>query len=138
MVRIKNRYLLCQIRFKDDILAEGINGKLLAAAIKFNIQDLFGDYGARISSTLQVKYYSPYTGLAIIKTGREHSRLVWNAITFITMLKSTPCVITVVHVSGTIKKLQQYAVIFNQKQIDILKSSGKIKGMISVIQLIHF
>lgn len=60
-----------------------------------------------------VKYFSPATSAAIIRVSRDHYRLVWAALTFITNLPKSlnqPCVVQVVRVSGTIKKAEEEAI----------------------------
>lgn len=60
-----------------------------------------------------VNYLSPATSTAIIRVSRDHYRLVWAALTFITKLPKPidqPCCIRVVRCSGTIKKAEQEAV----------------------------
>jgi ribonuclease P/MRP protein subunit POP5 len=57
-----------------------------------------------------VKYFSPATSTGIVRVGREHYRLVWAALTYVREIKGRPCVLRVVHVSGTIKKAELEAV----------------------------
>ncbi|KAL2044380.1 hypothetical protein N7G274_003085 [Stereocaulon virgatum] len=142
MVRIKHRYLLVHILYPE---TTGPNAKstssapakpfphliqfhrpspneltpqLLARAIRDQVLLLYGDYGlALISSSLNVKYLSPATSTAIIRVSRDHFRLVWGALSYMTDLpkpsKLAPtraCVMQVVRVSGTIKKAEEEAV----------------------------
>jgi len=103
---------------------------LLIKAIREGVAELFGDYGVGVvSSSLQgrlpyqilqqikltnsyssVKYLSPATSTAIIRTPRAHYQLVWAALTFITRLPkpiNQPCVVRIVRVSGTIRKSEE-------------------------------
>jgi ribonuclease P/MRP protein subunit POP5 len=60
-----------------------------------------------------VRYFSTATSTAIIRVARAHCRMVWAALTFINVLPkpvSTPCVIQVVRVSGTIRKAEEEAI----------------------------
>lgn len=57
-----------------------------------------------------MKYFSPATSTGIVRVGREQYRLVWAALTMIKEIRGRPCVIRVVHVSGTIKKAELVAV----------------------------
>lgn len=60
-----------------------------------------------------VIYLSPATSTAIIRVSRDHYRLVWAALTFITKLPKPieeACCIRVVRCSGTIKKAEEEAV----------------------------
>ena len=117
---------------------DDLTPQLLALAIKDQVQYLYGDYGlglvssglvgtisipsTAISPNLQltkppVKYLSPATSTAIIRCSRNHFRLVWAALSFMTQLPHTrsqkhprPCVMQVVRVSGTIKKAEEEAI----------------------------
>lgn len=129
MVRLKNRYLLITFLYpssltglpiKDslpDIVqfnqpsSDQLTVPLLIKAIREGVAELFGDYGVGVvSSSLQVKYLSPATSTAIIRTPRAHYQLVWAALTFITRLPkpiNQPCVVRIVRVSGTIRKSEE-------------------------------
>ncbi|KAL6719330.1 RNA-binding protein pop5 [Lecanora helva] len=152
MVRIKHRYLLVHILYPnpDDAKSKAstltpnkslpdlvqfhapspddLNPGALINAIKNQIQDLYGDYGVGlVSSSLVVKYLSPATSTAIIRCSRNHYRLAWAALSFMTHLPSTPsqkqsrpCVMRVVRVSGTIKKAEEEAI--RQAREAILKA----------------
>lgn len=129
MVRLKHRYLLVTFLYpssltglpiKDslpDIVqfnqpsSDQLTVPLLIKAIREGIAELFGDYGVGVvSNSLQVKYLSPATSTAIIRTPRAHYQLVWAALTFITRLPkpiNQPCVVRIVRVSGTIRKSEE-------------------------------
>lgn len=129
MVRLKHRYLLVTFLYpssltglpiKDslpDIVqfnqpsSDQLTVPLLIKAIREGVAELFGDYGVGVvSSSLQVKYLSPATSTAIIRTPRAHYQLVWAALTFITRLPkpiNQPCVVRIVRVSGTIRKSEE-------------------------------
>jgi ribonuclease P/MRP protein subunit POP5 len=58
-------------------------------------------------------YLSPATSTAIIRVARDHYRLVWATLAFVTRLPkplNTPCVIQVVRNSGTIRKAEEEAI----------------------------
>jgi len=58
-------------------------------------------------------YLSTATSTAIIRVSRESYRLVWAALSFATKLPeplSTPCVIQVLRISGTIRKSEEAAI----------------------------
>lgn len=60
-----------------------------------------------------MKYLSPSTSTAIIRVSRDHYRLVWAALSFVTRLPrpiDQSCVFKVVRVSGTIRKAEEEAI----------------------------
>lgn len=98
--------------------------KLLLQSLRDSISLYFGDYGSGIvSANLSIKYLSPATSTGIVRCARAHYRLVWAALTWITGLptgnttegrgrggSSVDCVVRVVRVSGTIKKVEEECV----------------------------
>ncbi|KAH6565002.1 hypothetical protein BASA50_008971 [Batrachochytrium salamandrivorans] len=123
MVRFKNRYLLCEIIFEDGNISESLNSYHLLNAIKESLEVNFGSFGmGMIATSLQVKYYSPFTNLAIIRVNRDYVRLLWACITFTTAIRRRTCLIHVVHLSGTIKLVQKQAIKRNKIAISSLKS----------------
>ena len=74
---------------------------------------IFCQRGVRIDENATVKYLSPATSTAIIRVARQHYRLVWTALSFVTRLPrpvEQECVIQVVRVSGTIRKAEEEAI----------------------------
>lgn len=136
MVRIKHRYLLVEILYPSSATktpksavpesivchaptAPHITSSALLHLLRSQISLLFGDYGSGVlASTLSIKYFSNATSTAIIRCPRAHYRLAWAALTFVTelpaggkgMSSGVKCVIRVVRVSGTIKKVEEEAV----------------------------
>lgn len=116
-----------------------LNPQLLARMIREGVAELFGDYGAgMVAGSLQgtcevlplgilsflmrfaVKYLSSATSTAIVRVSRARYRLVWAALSFITQLpggKAEKCVVQVVRVSGTIKKVEEEAVRLARRSI---------------------
>ena len=119
--------------------SDKLDARLLMQMIRNGVSELFGDYGSgmvapslqgnlhppppkqhplfnprfRPLTKLQVKYFSPATSTAIIRVSRDHYRLVWATLAFITRLPRPVdqlCVLQVVRVSGTIKKAEEEAV----------------------------
>lgn len=132
MVRIKHRYLLFNILYPEEQprrdakpsdpsyltfhspTPEHLGPGLLIGALRSSIALHFGDVGVGLASpSLKVIYFSPATSTAIVRCPRQHFRIVWAALTYMTTLPgprrgdSMPCVIQVVRVSGTIKKSEE-------------------------------
>ena len=117
--------------------SDKLTPQLLSRIIRDAVAELFGDYGSgMITGSLvgmfssltggswceelcasltayTVKYLSPATSTAIVRVSRDHYRLVWAALTFVTKLPrpiDQSCVIKVVRVSGTIRKAEEEAI----------------------------
>jgi ribonuclease P/MRP protein subunit POP5 len=136
MVRIKHRYLLVHILYPspstktpnsevpESLLfhapsAPHITASTLLHLLRTQISLLFGDYGSGVlASGLSIKYFSNATSTAIVRCPRAHYRLAWAALTFVTELPAArkgpaageKCVLRVVRVSGTIKKVEEEVV----------------------------
>ncbi|KAK9457611.1 ribonuclease P/MRP protein subunit [Dipodascopsis uninucleata] len=79
-------------------------------AIRDSINRNFGDLGAGlVRSSLNLRYYSKATSMGIVRVSRDHFRLVWAALTFINEIADQKVVVTVEHVSGTMRKCQKAA-----------------------------
>lgn len=140
MVRLKSRYILFEIIYPDGLdklpsrsygqthasLSAGIqlrqpsvkalDSRKIVKIIRDSIQANFGDYGAGATgSTLVVKYFSPTTSTGIVRVSRDHVRIVWAALSYVTQVMNRNAIIQVVRVSGTIKKCEQAAIARNKK-----------------------
>jgi ribonuclease P/MRP protein subunit POP5 len=74
-------------------------------------------------------YLSPATSTAIIRVARDHYRLVWATLTFITRLPKpldTPCTIQVVRNSGTIRKAEEEAI--RRAKDSIVRAKRTLEG----------
>lgn len=78
-----------------------------------------------------VKYLSNATSTCILQCSREHYRLVWAALTMMDRVPTKhgpgkPCIVRVVRVSGTIKKVEQEAV--RRARLLILAAKDEMPG----------
>lgn len=147
MVRLKDRYLLVNIIYTDvppgqakgpvsDLLLynQPTTGELkpgqLLKAIRAEVNTLFGDCGSgAVDRSLQVKYLSQATSTFILRISRDHYRLVWAALSFMSSLpfkNGRPCVYHVVRVSGTIRKVEEEAV--NRAKLFINAAKEELAG----------
>lgn len=138
MVRIKNRYITFQILYPEDSVSEYSNDaslaihkstpafitpKMFSNLIKQEVKLNFGDLGlGRIANSLSVKYFSSKTSTGMIRIGRDELQLICFALMCITKLNDVGVIISIVRVSGTIRKAQDFLTQHNQNSIDeILK-----------------
>ncbi|GFR39911.1 hypothetical protein Agub_g417 [Astrephomene gubernaculifera] len=111
MVRLKNRYLLLEISWKDGKLDESYNDNVLLQALRDSVALNFGDFGLGSNlSSLQVKYYSPYTDVGIVRCATaEHERVV-AALALMTDVRQRPAAVRVLRVAGTLATCKEAAV----------------------------
>lgn len=153
MVRIKHRYLLLNILYPETSPANvkpndppylafhgpspaHLSGGLLLNALRTSIAVHFGDVGVGLaSSSLKVVYFSPTTSTAIVRCLRQHFRLVWAALTYMTEVPgskggpSKPCVVQVVRLSGTIRKSEEELMRRSRRDIVRAKEWESSSGM---------
>ncbi|KAK6819551.1 Rpp14 family protein [Apiospora arundinis] len=130
MVRIKERYLLVNILYPSEIglkpgvpdvvvinqpTTDKLTPQALLKAIRAEVGDTFGDFGsgALEGGGLQVKYLSNATSTFILRITRAQYRMLWTALTFmdhVPVRDGKPCTFRVVHVSGTIRKVEAAAI----------------------------
>ncbi|KAJ3043210.1 RNA-binding protein pop5 [Rhizophlyctis rosea] len=128
MVRFKNRYILIEVTWDDGRILESLDERAIKKALKESIETNFGDYGDGIvAGSLSVKYFSPFTNVAILRVARDHLQMVWAAITFITSIQKRSCIVRVVHVSGTIRSVQKVAIQRGKEVLFELEKRGVLK-----------
>lgn len=135
MVRFKNRYLLVQLIYGPsqptkiercqpdhaghDTRKSEINEKFLVDLIRQSIQLNFGELGVgQAGADLTVKYYSPATANLILRCKRDQVNKVRASLFFINQINpGLPVIFNVIHVSGTIRKTQNFLIEFDRQQI---------------------
>jgi len=121
MVRFKNRWFLVQLLQPSQGATATwmqLTPQKVYTALKNSLIHNFGEVGwGAVSASLNVKYFSPVTGMAIIRVARDHFRLAWGAVTLLTSLDGQKVLPFVVHVSGTIKHVQLAAVKHNRELV---------------------
>ncbi|KAJ3108754.1 hypothetical protein HDU97_000154 [Phlyctochytrium planicorne] len=124
-MRFKNRYLLVEIIFADSQILESLHPGNIINTIRDSVEVNFGDVGVgSISQSFSVKYFSPYTSVAIVRVARDHVKLLWAAISFVSQIKGRKCLLRVVHVGGTIKQVQKQAIEFDKQQLlDVMREN---------------
>lgn len=106
----------------------GLNSSLAASYIRQSLEANFGVHASAINSqSLSVKYCNTQTGMVLVRSARDSLPQVWASLTFLTGLPGevarTPInehvkyAWRVVHVSGTMKKIQTVAIKLARKEI---------------------
>jgi ribonuclease P/MRP protein subunit POP5 len=86
---------------------------------------------------MQVIYLSTATSTAIVRVSRDHFRLVWVALSFVTKLPKPfddPCVIQVVRNSGTIRLAEEEAIKRARDFVRRARSSSQEVGLEQVLR----
>ncbi|RLV94180.1 Ribonuclease P/MRP protein subunit POP5 [Spathaspora sp. JA1] len=148
MVRVKQRYILFDILYpptsvrddNDDFCSSEsnallslhqsspseINQKSLIQAIRKSLQLHYGDFGGGSAGMLMsVKYFSNKTSTGIVRCGRGSFELIVGALALITKIEGYDVLIRCTHVSGTIKKCEEYSVKKSKELMYLMSQSGK-------------
>ena len=116
---------------KVDLLLSHHRASPADVSIKSIVQEIrrslslnLGDYGsAKCSSLLQVKYFSNRTSTGIIRCHREDCDLVIMTLMLMSKIGDVgELIVNPVKVSGTIKKIEQFAMRRNSKILNLIKS----------------
>ncbi|XP_041755912.1 ribonuclease P/MRP protein subunit POP5 isoform X2 [Coregonus clupeaformis] len=105
MVRMKLRYLLCEVCVSDRSNLSLVDDGAIYPAAKTAVSRAHGDYGAALSSLgFSVKYLNAHTGIVFLCCWKSHYRLIWSALPFITSLENrgerVPCFLNCLHVGA--------------------------------------
>ncbi|CCU74709.1 unnamed protein product [Blumeria hordei] len=148
MVRIKNRYLLVNILYPENELAQkrtqqvpdvvafnqpttdNLTAQALLRMVRAEVAFYFGDHGAgAISESLSVKYLSHATSTFILRVSRAHYKFVWAALSLTTTVpvnEGKGCIFSVVRVSGTMRKAEEEAI--RRARQNIIKATRIVPG----------
>lgn len=159
MVRLKHRYILFDILYpplteprtndqrekfalfsltpKETTLRlhaaspASINQRSLASLLKRVVEDHFGDFGSgTVGLLIIVKYFSNKTSTGIIRCSRNNFQQVVAALGLVTKVDTQDVVMRCVHVSGTIRKCEQFSIRRNrQLMLEIGRNDEMARGL---------
>lgn len=131
MVRLKQRYILFEILYPptdgEDFHSYSesptkallslhqesppqLNPKSITNTIKASIQELYGDYGASFAVQLNMKYFNNKTSTGILRCTKTNFHYITASLPLITSIEGKRVIVNCVHVSGTIRKCEDYAI----------------------------
>ncbi|KRW99695.1 hypothetical protein PPERSA_03496 [Pseudocohnilembus persalinus] len=142
MVRFKQRYLLCEIQYENELRndQQELSAKQLKNTILESIHQNYGELGVVKAGNLQIKYWNTLTNIFLVRIARDYRDMLWTSLIFLNNFNGNPCKIKTLHCSATIKKCeikaQRYlsmwihGILKNEQILDdikqILKSKYKI------------
>lgn len=111
-----------------------INAKSLVNAIRQSIQEYYGDFGASFALLLNIKYFNNKTSTGIIRCGVQNLQYILGALTMISQIDGKPVIVNCTHVSGTIKKCEQYAIKRDREMMRVVTIERKReRGELNVV-----
>ena len=133
-MRLKNRYLLLELDWKDGRVDESMQESAIQIAIRDSIGVNFGDYGiALCGGVLQVKYYNPLTRMCMLRCARLQLQEVSCLIL---------CSVCDVDSDGARRKLvaMDYSLVLQRRILQVLASIAcisNIKYRAVLMRMIH-
>lgn len=113
-MRLKNRYLLVEVIFEQDLVGKrrdegrAINATDVYQSLLASVSALHGDQGVGLcQNSLSVRSYSDATGIAVVRAPREQLRMVWSSLTFVTKIKNLRALGTVRANAGSERTMRQ-------------------------------
>lgn len=163
MVRLKHRYVLFDIVYppektmnssrdrhkfssfslspKEALLqlheasSSRLNQRSITTILRQVIEDHFGELGAGLAGqSLVLKYYSSKTSTGILRCNRQHVDMVMASIALVTKLDDRNVTMRCIHVSGTIRKCEEYLIRRNRELMIALGVEGKSSNLDDLIQ----
>jgi len=117
-MRFKNRYILAEFIFDDGQVDQSLTTSHIFKQLREQIELEFGDVGAGlVQHSLNVKYYNPITGLAIVRVIREYLHLAKHALLNLNAVRDRTVVVRTLHVAGTIRRCQEVAISHNRRML---------------------
>ncbi|XP_026851853.2 ribonuclease P/MRP protein subunit POP5 [Electrophorus electricus] len=122
MVRIKYRYLLCEVCVSERSGLQMLAERPIYDALRAALGKAHGAHGAALLSVgSSVTYVNAYTGVVLLRFRKAHYRLLWSALPFVTSIWSrgqkVPCFFNCVHIGGTIRTCQKFLVRYSRQQL---------------------
>ncbi|KAI8367647.1 uncharacterized protein BYT42DRAFT_134059 [Radiomyces spectabilis] len=119
MVRFKVRWVLFEV-VEDPVVDNGkvvfpktsfeISENIINTAIRQAIAINYGEFGSAAAWGATVKWYNPATRTGIIRVPRELTDLLISSMFFMKQIDSIPCSFRILHVAGTIIRIQKAAI----------------------------
>ncbi|XP_071092869.1 ribonuclease P/MRP protein subunit POP5-like [Haliotis cracherodii] len=120
MVRVKRRYLVCEVIAgeEEDTQLQNIKELDVYRAVSGAISRAHGDYGmGLLKKSLNVKYLNIGTGMAFIRVRRGAQHLLQTALAFVKKIGNTNVTMTTLHVAGTIRSCQKFLISFHKQNL---------------------
>lgn len=101
-----------------------VDPKVLLLAIRRVVEDHYGEFGAGMAgASLIIKYFSNKTSTGIIRCNRQSLQMVIAALTLINKVGDRSVIIKCAHISGTIKKCEQYSIRRSREMMNLVSQT---------------
>lgn len=130
MVRVKRRYLTIQFLPHDNRIKRiDASERDVAHLLKDAIHHMHGDFGlGSVQKSLQVKKFSPETGVAVVSVQRGQHELLTSAIPFVRKFKDMNCSLQLIYLSGTIRcSIKNLIKMYQNQSVEFTKQLSQLR-----------
>mgnify|MGYP001224471313 FL=1 len=129
MVRFKNRYLLCEFNWHDERVDETLTELAVVSVFRNEFALNFGDVGSgAFMGSVNVKYWNPVCGIAVVRVGRDIYRKLWASMTLLREIKGRSVAVRVLHVGSTLRSSQNASIERIESKYEKLTRRGVMPG----------
>ncbi|XP_050075873.1 ribonuclease P/MRP protein subunit POP5 [Anopheles maculipalpis] len=136
MVRIKERYILVQVRCNDKPADESvaISSTTMYHQLCGQVERYYGEFGIASMLHLRVVYFNDKTHLCIIQSRHGPHRFITSILPLITTAGTQMARYRILYVGATVKQCQKFIIKYQQRYIN--KTIGNYRGEMQKQQLI--
>jgi len=123
MVRLKQRYVLCEIVTPDErrLMCHTWKSHDVYTCVRNAIVKAHGDYGIAImQSSLSVKYLNALTRIVLLRVRRGLHHMLIQSLMFVNKLNNQDVFLHTLHISGTIRSCEKFLVRYHYWQLPVL------------------
>ncbi|XP_074651488.1 ribonuclease P/MRP protein subunit POP5-like [Tubulanus polymorphus] len=122
MVRLKNRYLLCEIIYENEnSVSTSLTAFKILNCLKDAVLQIHGVYGGSLlKASISVKYFNEKTNIVLIRAARGSHKLLQSAMTFVQKIGDYSAFFNTIHIGGTIQSCQKFLMKYNKRQLKVL------------------
>uniref|UniRef100_L7M695 Ribonuclease P/MRP protein subunit POP5 n=1 Tax=Rhipicephalus pulchellus TaxID=72859 RepID=L7M695_RHIPC len=113
MVRLKHRYVLVEILWKDwqnpRVHQLPVTEKDIYACVRNAVHFLHGNFGLGVTKfNIAIKFFNPHTRVFLLRTRRGAHTLTLSALPFVKKIKDEAVTLRVLRLTGTIRSCLKY------------------------------
>ncbi|GFT63025.1 hypothetical protein NPIL_685511 [Nephila pilipes] len=120
MVRVKYRYILCELvtETHKNILELPLKLFVLKQAINDSVNELHGDFGiACIQARFIIKVFNPITRIVVLRVDRRFHSVLSTSLPLVTSAGKLKFTIRTLHLSGTIRCALDFLVNYDKQKL---------------------
>uniref|UniRef100_A0A182J4T4 Ribonuclease P/MRP protein subunit POP5 n=1 Tax=Anopheles atroparvus TaxID=41427 RepID=A0A182J4T4_ANOAO len=137
MVRVKNRYILVQLRSNDKPEEEElfVTSRPICKYLEHQLEKYYGTFGAASMLRLYVIYFNAKTHLCIIQCSHGPHRFITSILPLLTTADTESARFRTLYVGATLRQCHKFIVKYQQRYIN--KTIGNYRGNMQKKKLVE-